>query len=34
MSNATEVYQRGESGWLIAHSHWSFTQPEIAILQA
>ncbi len=32
--NATEVYRRGEDGWRILHSHWSFTQPEIADLQA
>jgi ketosteroid isomerase-like protein len=32
--NATEVYRRGEDGWRIVHSHWSFTQPEIADLQA
>jgi ketosteroid isomerase-like protein len=32
--NATEVYRRGEDGWRILHTHWSFTQPELAGLQA
>ena len=32
--NTTEVYRRGEDGWRIVHTHWSFTQPEIADLQA
>jgi ketosteroid isomerase-like protein len=32
--NATEVYRLGEDGWRILHTHWSFTQPEIADLQA
>ena len=32
--NATEVYRRGEEGWRIAHTHWSFTQPDVAGLQA
>jgi ketosteroid isomerase-like protein len=32
--NATEVYRRGDDGWRILHSHWSFTQPKIAGLQA
>ncbi|MGA9071804.1 MAG: nuclear transport factor 2 family protein [Terracidiphilus sp.] len=32
--NTTEVYRRGEDGWRILHSHWSFTQPDIASLQA
>jgi ketosteroid isomerase-like protein len=32
--NTTEVYRRGDDGWRIVHSHWSFTQPEVANLQA
>jgi ketosteroid isomerase-like protein len=32
--NTTEVYRRGDDGWRIIHSHWSFTQPELANLQA
>jgi ketosteroid isomerase-like protein len=32
--NTTEVYRRGDDGWRIVHSHWSFTQPELAGLQA
>jgi ketosteroid isomerase-like protein len=32
--NTTEVYRRGGDGWRIIHSHWSFTQPELASLQA
>jgi len=28
--NATEVYQRGESGWRIIHTHWAFHQPRLA----
>ena len=32
--NTTEVYRRGEGGWRILHTHWSFTQPELADLQA
>jgi ketosteroid isomerase-like protein len=28
--NATEVYQRDESGWRIIHTHWSFHQPRLA----
>jgi ketosteroid isomerase-like protein len=32
--NATEVYRRGEDGWRIIHTHWSFTQPVLAGLQA
>jgi ketosteroid isomerase-like protein len=32
--NTTEVYRRGDDGWRIVHSHWSFTQPELANLQA
>ena len=32
--NTTEVYRRGEDGWRIIHTHWSFTQPELAGLQA
>jgi ketosteroid isomerase-like protein len=32
--NTTEVYRRGDDGWRIIHTHWSFTQPELASLQA
>jgi ketosteroid isomerase-like protein len=32
--NVTEVYRRSEDGWRIIHTHWSFTQPELAGLQA
>ena len=32
--NTTEAYRRGEDGWRIIHTHWSFTQPELAGLQA
>ena len=32
--NTTEVYRRGADGWRILHSHWSFTQPVLASLQA
>lgn len=28
--NCTEVYQRFGEEWKIVHSHWSFTQPEVA----
>jgi ketosteroid isomerase-like protein len=28
--NATEVYQHGESGWKIIHTHWAFHQPRLA----
>jgi ketosteroid isomerase-like protein len=28
--NCTEVYQRAAEDWRIVHSHWSFTQPELA----
>lgn len=28
--NCTEVYQRSGEDWKIVHSHWSFTQPELA----
>jgi ketosteroid isomerase-like protein len=28
--NCTEVYQRSGDDWRIVHSHWSFTQPELA----
>jgi hypothetical protein len=28
--NCTEVYQRSGEDWRIVHSHWSFTQPELA----
>jgi ketosteroid isomerase-like protein len=28
--NCTEVYQRTGDDWRIVHSHWSFTQPELA----
>ena len=32
--NTTEVYRRGADGWRIVHTHWSFTQPVLASLQA
>jgi ketosteroid isomerase-like protein len=32
--NTTEVYLRYGDGWRIVHTHWSFTQPELAGLQA
>ena len=32
--NTTEVYRRGEEGWRIIHTHWSFTQPVLDSLQA
>jgi len=32
--NTTEIYRRGDDGWRIVHSHWSFTQPELVNLQA
>jgi ketosteroid isomerase-like protein len=25
--NTTEVYQQGEAGWRIIHTHWAFHQP-------
>lgn len=28
--NTTELYRRAPQGWRIVHSHWSFTQPELA----
>jgi ketosteroid isomerase-like protein len=28
--NCTEVYRRTGEDWRIVHSHWSFTQPELA----
>ena len=28
--NTTEVYQRGEAGWRIIHTHWAFHQPQLA----
>ncbi len=28
--NCSEVYQRFGDDWRIVHSHWSFTQPELA----
>lgn len=28
--NATEVYRRVDGDWRIAHTHWSFTQPQLA----
>ena len=27
--NATEVYRHSTAGWRIAHSHWSYTTPEL-----
>ena len=32
--NTTEVYRLGDDGWRIVHTHWSFTQPVLASLQA
>jgi ketosteroid isomerase-like protein len=32
--NTTEVYRNGADGWRIVHTHWSFTQPVLASLQA
>lgn len=28
--NSTEVYQRVNGAWKLAHSHWSYTQPQLA----
>ena len=28
--NATEVYREMDGEWRIVHTHWSFTQPELA----
>jgi len=28
--NATEVYRQANGGWRIIHTHWSFTQPQLA----
>ena len=28
--NATEVYQQVDGAWRIIHTHWSFTQPQLA----
>lgn len=28
--NATQVYRRIGGAWRIAHTHWSFTQPQLA----
>jgi ketosteroid isomerase-like protein len=28
--NATEVYREIDGEWRIVHTHWSFTQPELA----
>src|SRR5919202_28870 len=28
--NATEVYRRQDGTWRIIHTHWSFTQPQLA----
>lgn len=28
--NCSEVYRRIEGRWLIVHSHWSFTKPQVA----
>jgi ketosteroid isomerase-like protein len=28
--NATEVYREIEGAWRIIHTHWSFTQPQLA----
>lgn len=28
--NATEVYREVDGAWRIVHTHWSFTQPQLA----
>lgn len=28
--NATEVYRESGGAWRIIHTHWSFTQPQLA----
>ena len=28
--NATEVYRQVDDAWRIIHTHWSFTQPQLA----
>ena len=28
--NCTEVYRRGDEGWRIIHTHWSYTQPKLS----
>ena len=28
--NATEVYREVDGAWRIIHTHWSFTQPQLA----
>jgi uncharacterized protein (TIGR02246 family) len=28
--NATQVYERKDRAWQIIHTHWSFTQPQLA----
>ena len=28
--NATEVYREADGAWRIIHTHWSFTQPQLA----
>lgn len=28
--NATEVYRHADGAWRIIHTHWSFTQPQLA----
>lgn len=28
--NATEVYRQVDGAWRIIHTHWSFTQPQLA----
>ena len=32
--NATEVYRQVDGAWRIIHTHWSFTQPQLARPQA
>jgi ketosteroid isomerase-like protein len=29
--NTTEVYERTSAGWRIAHTHWAFHRPKIAV---
>lgn len=28
--NATQVYRQVDGAWPIIHTHWSFTQPQLA----
>lgn len=31
--NATQVYRLVDGAWKIIHTHWSFTQPQLAAPQ-